>query len=149
MKLRDKKTGEIVKLESLTINHNGNLMLTYTHDGQRELETYGSFAALNARWEDASEKPKKYWFIDSFGNITLNEISNKSGDDYTDMTDLYESQKQIGNYFETREEAKRAVEKLKAWKRLKDKGFQFEETVYKTDDGIVKITAGFYGGGRW
>jgi hypothetical protein len=33
--------------------------------------------------------------------------------------------KQIGNYFETKEEAEKAVEKLKAWKRLKDKGFRF------------------------
>ena len=33
--------------------------------------------------------------------------------------------KEIGNYFETREEAEKAVEKLKAWKRLKDKDFQF------------------------
>ena len=33
--------------------------------------------------------------------------------------------KQIGNYFETKEEAELAVEELKAWKRLKDKGFRF------------------------
>jgi hypothetical protein len=31
----------------------------------------------------------------------------------------------LGNYFETKEEAEKAVEKLKAWKRLKDKGFRF------------------------
>ena len=31
----------------------------------------------------------------------------------------------IGNWFETEEEAKEAVEKLKAWKRLKDAGFEF------------------------
>ena len=35
--------------------------------------------------------------------------------------------KSIGNYFETKEEAEKAVEKLKAWKRLKDKGFRFVE----------------------
>jgi hypothetical protein len=33
--------------------------------------------------------------------------------------------KSIGNYFESKEEAEKAVEKLKAWKRLKDKGFKF------------------------
>ena len=32
--------------------------------------------------------------------------------------------KQIGNYFETKEEADKVVEKLKAWKRLKDLGFK-------------------------
>jgi hypothetical protein len=34
--------------------------------------------------------------------------------------------KAIGNYFETKEEVEKAVEKLKAWKRLKDKGLKFE-----------------------
>ena len=32
---------------------------------------------------------------------------------------------EIGNYFETKEEAEKAVEKLKAVKRLKDKNFHF------------------------
>lgn len=34
--------------------------------------------------------------------------------------------KEIGNYFETKEDAEKAVKKLKAWKRLKDNGFKFE-----------------------
>lgn len=33
--------------------------------------------------------------------------------------------KEIGNYFPNRWEAEAVVEKLKAWKRLKDKGFRF------------------------
>lgn len=71
-------------------------------------------------WEDAPEEPKTYWFIDAYGNIVQNEITKHYGDEYTDMTAAYESQKQIGNHFETPEEAEKAVEKLKAWKRLKD-----------------------------
>ena len=39
------------------------------------------------------------------------------------------NRKQIGNYFETEEEAEQAVEKLKAWKRLKDNGISFETKV--------------------
>lgn len=31
--------------------------------------------------------------------------------------------------FETKEEAEKAMEKLKAWKRLKDKGFKFDNFV--------------------
>ena len=31
----------------------------------------------------------------------------------------------IGDYYETKEEAEKVVEKLKAWKRLKNKGFKF------------------------
>ena len=38
---------------------------------------------------------------------------------------------EIGNYFETKEEAEKAVEKLKVWKRLKDKGFEFINFPYK------------------
>lgn len=33
----------------------------------------------------------------------------------------------IGNCFESREEAEKAVEKLKAWKRLKDSGLKFKD----------------------
>ena len=39
----------------------------------------------------------------------------------------------IGNYFETPEEAKKAIEKLEALKRLKDKGFRFDG--WTIDDG--------------
>lgn len=34
---------------------------------------------------------------------------------------------EIGNCFQTKEEAERAVEKLKAWKRLKDSGLKFKD----------------------
>ena len=36
---------------------------------------------------------------------------------------------EIDNCFGTAEEAEKAVEKLKAWKRLKDKGFRFDNFV--------------------
>lgn len=42
------------------------------------------------------------------------------------MNTVYDKEhKEIGNYFETYEEADKAVEKLKAVKRLKAKGFRF------------------------
>jgi hypothetical protein len=44
----------------------------------------------------------------------------KAMNDANDEEDV--ARKAIGNYFETKEEAELAVEKLKAWKRLKDKG---------------------------
>ena len=46
------------------------------------------------------------------------------------------ARKIIGNYFDTREEAGQAVEKLKAAKRLKDKGFVFKGV--NEDDGSIK-----------
>lgn len=42
--------------------------------------------------------------------------------------------KEIGLLFKTKEETEKAVEKLKAWKRLKDKGFRFED-FEETDRG--------------
>ena len=101
MKLRNKKTGEI-----------------------RELPD-GFFCGDNLKkiceeWEDVPEEPKDYWYIDLDG-----EIQSDDGV-YEDITT--KGMKQIGNYFETKEEAEKAAEKLKAWKRLRDKGFRFTLT---------------------
>lgn len=101
------------------------MMVYINSDGVRIMKHYDSLNDFNKEWEDY-EEPKKYWFIDAYGNIVQNEITKHYGDEYIDMTDAYENQKQIGNYFETNEEAEKAVEKLKAWKRLKDKGFKFQ-----------------------
>lgn len=73
---------------------------------------YHSLAELNEEWEDYNEL--EYWYIDSNGDILFSDL-----DDDKLWKDLAEERKQIGNYFETREEAEKAVEKLKAWKRLK------------------------------
>ena len=43
--------------------------------------------------------------------------------------------KETGNYFETKEEAEKAVEKLKSWKRLKDKGLRFGKRRYDQYSG--------------
>ena len=94
MKLRNKKTGEIVApyLEWCSNSNKPH-----------------SLAELNEEWEDY-EEPKNYWMIDGHGEA--HEI-------FVDSSYISD-EKEIGNYFETKEEAKRAVEKLKAWKRLKD-----------------------------
>lgn len=96
MKLRNKKTGEIREIKDILV------------DG---MFSVNSLAELNAEWEDY-EEPKEYWFIDYDGGIIP---FNKRKETATDRL-----MKSIGNYFETREEAEKAVEKLKAWKRLKD-----------------------------
>lgn len=59
-----------------------------------------------------------YWYINEFGTAT--EVTHTRENIYD------KSRKNFGNYFGTKEEAERAVERLKAWKRLKDKGFGFE-----------------------
>jgi hypothetical protein len=73
-------------------------------------------------------EPKKYWYITGEGGICIDDIK---------YSDWIEERKSIGNYFETEAEAEKAVEKLKAFKRLKDKGFVFE--YYILDSGYNKI----------
>lgn len=123
MKLRNKKTGEIGNLV-LNINPNResySVLSTENGDtvcGNLVLADYDSLAELNAEWEDY-EEPKEYWYIDPMVcGVYCTKIEKDE--------DLYDFNKQIGNYFETKEDAEKAVEKLKAWKRLKDKGFRFD-----------------------
>lgn len=96
MKLRNKKTGEIVEATDFNI-----------------ISDYASLAELNEEWEDYEEH---YWYV--FANAVM----------YGYKGDVLEDNfKETGNYFETKEQAEKAVEKLKAWKRLKDKGFKFTD----------------------
>lgn len=115
MKLRNKKTGEIGELQ-ITEKHCAVAVGNGT--ASCGLEIYSSIAELNEEWEDY-EKPKTHWEILGIG-VPIERINEEDAL----ARDL--AQKEIGNYFETKEEAEKAVEKLKAWKRLKDKGFRFE-----------------------
>ena len=72
-------------------------------------------------WEDY-EEPKDFWFIDPEVLVACESTEPL----LCDKKIAIETMKQIGNYFETKEEAEKAVEKLKAFKRLKDKGFRFD-----------------------
>lgn len=112
MKLRNKKTGEIIIPTDYTL-------ATYDDGIKYGRHIYYSLAELNEDWEDY-EEPKEYWYIEPNGVIArIDEW------DFCTEADR-EIMKQIGNYFETKEEAEKVVEKLKAWKRLRDKGFRFE-----------------------
>lgn len=109
MKLRNKKTGEI--LEGL-----GSFILQNPKRLNCEAITkYDSLSELTEEWEDYKE-PKGYWYIRDGGNIDYNLYGES----------IINRHKEIGNYFETEEEAEKAVEKLKAWKQLKNKGFKFK-----------------------
>lgn len=117
MKLRNKKTGQ-----------EGNFIINKDHFecvGLDYVPEYRNLAELNAEWEDVLEEPKEWWFIDYSGFI-------KHGEGLFTEKSYIKDIQAIGNYFETEEEAEKAVEKLRAWKRLKDKGFKFTEW-YKPD----------------
>ena len=100
MKLKNKKTGEIIDIK----------------DALRDSYDYPNHYLISSDWEDY-EEPKVYWFINSLGEIIC---------PYNPRL-LPKGSKEIGNYFETKEEAEQAVEKLKAWKRLKDRHFKFDD----------------------
>lgn len=67
------------------------------------IQEYNSLAELNEEWEDYEEPKGMQEIHISFNDPTAVVIE-----------------------FGTDEEAEKAVEKLKAWKRLKDKGFRFD-----------------------
>ena len=119
MKLRNKKTGEIGQLHCDDENEG---CLVWAGD---KVSPYHSISELNEEWEDY-EEPKWNWYIDWNGEIK--QCDNRVG---------------ALLKFETEEEAEKAVEKLKAWKRLKDKGFKFKWWVRTTDNfgDTIEITA--------
>lgn len=121
MKLREKETGEIWTL--INRNEGTSAVLWVTNGSQTQ--RIESIEELTSRFEDY-EEPKAY-YIERCG--TIEEF------DPTKDVALTEMLKEIGNYFKTKEEAKKAVEKLKAWKRLKELGFRFigETCEYKSD----------------
>ena len=132
MKLRNKKTGEILEEVRSSMDSKDRLriydMLTDKY------YTYNSLAELNEEWEDY-EEPKKHYSITQFGDV-VDEV-----DGY--MSETIDEMKEIGNYFDTREEAEKAVERLRAWKRLKDKGFRHTHFVidHKTKSAKVVYKA--------
>ena len=109
--LRNKKTGEIGELQ-ITEKHYAVAVGNGT--ANCNVKVYCSLDKLNAEWEDY-EEPKEYWYIDIDGEIMSDNVED----------DTVKVMREIGNYFKTKEEAEKAVEKLKAAKRLKDKGFRF------------------------
>lgn len=113
MKLRNKKTREEYKgwLTDLILK-------------------YDSLAELNSEWEDYKEPEEDFWYIDSdCETYGVSRAFNQN-----DSDDVLFN-KSIGNYFETKEEAEKAVEKLKALKRLKDNGM-IKYSFHKEKTGI-------------
>lgn len=129
MKLRNKKTGKVGWLYEHSLLQ--DIIIVY--DVKGIVGKYTSIAELNEEWEDY-EEPKEYWFISTTGVVHRFEGEDKI---YTP------GRKQIGNYFETREEAEKVVEKLKAVKRLKDKGFKLKSWYMPKSILKIEIDGGF------
>lgn len=106
-KLQNKQTGEIGCLVCSFEKTPEKLTVVECIDERRGSKVwyYDTLAELNDDWEDY-EEPEK----------TIEITPPLTKDDTTVLID-----------FPTHEEAKEATEKLKAWKRLKDKGFKFTD----------------------
>lgn len=109
--LRNKKTGEIAVIRE-------TIHLTKKNDICCGMGSYNSLAELNEEWEDY-EEPKTFWAISWAGEPEEYDYKN-TPEELKDMA------QEIGNYFKTKEEAEKAVEKLKAWQRLKNNEVKFE-----------------------
>lgn len=119
MKLKNKKTGEIIDtLCSYDITKGISLGIGH-HDGNPTMAYYNSLAELNEDWEDY-EEPKDFWYIGDLMIICGTEGEFTTPDLASFTKKDIEKLKAIGNYFETKEEAEKAVEKLKAWHKLMD-----------------------------
>ena len=118
MKLKNKKTGEIglVHCDATMFSNKIGVFIDNNHiDLRNPYKIYTSLTELNAEWEDYEEPDG--WCVTMYGGI-----SRITKDDENLVPDL----KEIGNYFNDKESAYDALDELKAWKRLKDKGFRFE-----------------------
>ena len=115
--VKSKVTGDIGELD-FDSREGVFIVVRYDLDTKETVKSYYiSLEDLCEDWEDVPKEPKEYWVIDMY---------SRGAEIVTDKDDAVDKfNKEIGNYFETKEEAEKAVKKLKAWKRLKDIRFEF------------------------
>lgn len=106
MKLQNEETGQV---ENFCIDKDQicSCDRAFVYDSLTQLQEAG--------WKDY-EEPKVAYFITAQGGVC-----SFSDADYNDWIE----EEQIGNKFKTKEEAEKAVEKLKAWKRLSENRYLF------------------------
>lgn len=115
----DFRKGEVADVSIATIPDGRIVARAKAKSGGEHTFYYDSLETLYNDWTDY-EEPKEYWIIDMDGEVKRYALHSFN-------SQIVEDIKSIGNYFLSREEAERAAEKLKAWKRLKDKGFEITD----------------------
>lgn len=98
-------------------------------------QTLAKFPNILKDWFEALDEPEERFYIDARGRVVSTFVK---------PLDYYAvERKKIGNDFETREEAERAIRKLKAWGRLKNAGFEvrFWETYPLNSCPAISIDA--------
>ena len=113
MKLKNKKTGE-----TITIKDDRELaLLKFVESSLPNGFILWEEAKETTRWKP--DETQKYYYVDNDGLVRDDAWWNSAGVD--------QGRFETGNCFQTKEEAEKAVEKLKAWKRLKDSGLKFKD----------------------
>lgn len=127
------KLNETVNVDIATIPDGRIKAQAVAQSGGVHTFFYDDLKTFANDWEDY-EEPKEYWYISEQSAI-VKMLNNPK-----DIPNFVEGCLSIGNLFETKEEAEKVVEKLKAWKRLKDKGFKF--TAWKNGILLDETVAG-------
>ena len=129
--VKNRRTGDIGELD-FDSKEGVFIVVRYDLNTKEMIKSYyKSLEDLCEEWEDVPEEPKEYWAIDQFG-----EPINVSGLSRLQLEKLH----RIGNDFPSENATMKAVEKLKAWKRLKDKGFRFNGCIREHKKGSADIT---------
>lgn len=95
-----------------------------------------NFPNILEDWFEKVEEPTHYWCVD-YIECGVDKMLIDQRDPEQDMFN-----KSIGNWFETEDEAWDAVEKLRALKRLQDKGFRFKNWT-RNQTGTIDIFCGW------
>lgn len=111
----DFKLGEVADVNIATMPDGRIKAQAVAKSGGVHTFFYDDLKTFTDDWEDY-EEPKEYWYIDCYGTVIRSLVNDNEWD---------ERRKEIGNYFLSREEAEKAVEKLKAMAKLKEFGFRF------------------------
>lgn len=123
MKLQNKKTGDIWVLN---INAEGDLWVSNGF----EFYDINSIKQLADTFEDV--EPEEVWYIDFQGVI---RSASKEENNWF-------KENEIGNCFETKEEAEKAVEKLKALTEAKEDGLKIKGYYYNHEDLVILADIG-------
>lgn len=115
MRLKNKETGEIKEFALF--------------DGN-ELQGGATLESLMKEWEDAPEE-EYYWVFTGSGGLAC----RKKGDFWDE-----EKYRDFGNCFKSEDEASAFIEKLRAFKRLRDHGLRFEKYQTRVDHYCVNFT---------
>lgn len=126
MKLRNRKTGEIIEFDAILP------VKDVVGDSVAHLE-YNSLAEFEREWEDYEEEEKEYYTLNSSGQIWTTECFDEES---------IKNMKSVGNYFSSREEAELAIRKLKALTEAKKDGLKIKGYYYNHEDLVILADIG-------